>query len=344
VFFRHPAGKGYVMSYVVLDSIRSQNQDMLREQFALDVLVGFSAEAKFLPCKYFYDAEGSRIFEKITDSEEYYLTQCEFEVLQTAGAEIARLIGNTPVEIVELGAGDGRKTKVLLGQLRAAGNTFAYFPVDISESAIAELVASMSRAFPDLQVQGVVGEYFDSIRHLENISQQRKLVLFLGSNIGNFDYLSALRFLRTIWKRLNNNDLLLVGFDLKKDIGVMTRAYNDEQHLTRDFNLNILKRINTELGGNFDLARFAHHGHYNPLRGAMESYLISLEAQQVAIDGIQKIFSFKPFEPIHLEYSYKYLRGDIDTMALDTGFRKLADWTDSRCYFVDSLWQVKKDM
>lgn len=330
-------------SYTVLESVRSRSQDLLREQFALDVLVGFSAEAKYLPCKYFYDAEGSRLFEQITDLDEYYLTSCEYDILWKAGPDIAKLTSHEPFEIVELGAGDGRKTKLLISAALEHGNDISYIPVDISESAISELVDSLRATYPNLHTQGIVGEYVDSLRHLEHTSPKRKLALFLGSNIGNFDYENALGFLRTLWKHLDHDDLLLVGFDLKKDPAVLTRAYNDTQGLTRDFNLNVLERINTELGGNFDPARFVHHALYNPVRGAMESYLLSLQEQTVTIDAIHKSFQFQPWEAIHLEYSYKYLPDDITAMAQATGFECIAQWTDRRNYFVDALWQVRKN-
>ena len=331
------------MSYIVLDSLRSRNQASMRDQFAFDVLMGFSAEHKYLPSKYFYDDRGSRLFEAITDLEEYYPTACEFEILDRAGPAIAEHCGEGEFDVVELGAGDGRKTKVLLSRLMEAGRRFTYIPVDISESAVADLCGSLEDSHPGLPAQGIVGEYFESIRYLEQVSARRKLALFLGSNIGNFDFKSALRFLRTIWKSLSDGDLLLVGFDLKKDINVMLRAYNDTRGVTRDFNLNVLTRINAELGGQFDLEGFSHYGLYNPTRGAMESYLISLREQQVYIGEIEKTFVFKAFEPIHLEYSYKYLVSDIEQLAADTGFEVAAHWQDSRGWFADSLWRVRKE-
>lgn len=332
------------MTYTVLESIRNRSRNQLREQFCLDVLIGFSAEPKFLPSKYFYDERGSRLFEQITSLEEYYPTRCEFEILDKAGPEIAAHFGDGHLDVVELGAGDGRKTRVLLERLMESGKEFSYIPVDISESAVADLVGSLLRLYRQLPVRGVVGEYFDSMQHLETVSRQRKLVLFLGSNIGNFDYLNALRFLRTVWKRLNDGDLLLIGFDLKKDIDVMLKAYNDPRGVTRAFNLNVLRRVNEELEADFDLDRVTHHGLYNPLRGAMESYLISLEPQEVAVRCLRKTFRFEAYEPIHLEYSYKYLLSDIESMAADTGFEILRHWQDSRGWFADSLWRVRKEI
>src|SRR5690606_28582441 len=186
------------------------------------------------------------------------------------------------------------------------------------------------RSEPALEVQGIVGDYLDSLRHLDGVSERRKLLLFLGSNIGNFDYLNALRFLRNVWKRLAHGDMLLIGFDLKKDVDVLLRAYNDSRGVTRAFNLNVLRRINEELQGEFRLDRFEHYGLYNPLRGAMESYLLSLEEQEVHVGEIRKSFRFAPFEPIHLEDSHKYLLPDIEKMAADTGFAVLGHWQDSR--------------
>lgn len=331
------------MTYLVLDSVQQQTADALKEQFALDVLMGFSAPSKFLPSKYFYDATGSRLFEQITDLEEYYPTRCEFEILLNAGGEIAELIHNQTFEVVELGAGDGRKTKVLLDQLLKKTDQFSYIPIDISESAMAELVSSLTQSHPALTTHGIVGDYFASIRHLESHSLSRKLVLLLGSNVGNFDYHGAKRFLHSIWKCLNHDDLLLIGFDLKKDIDVLTKAYNDKQGVTRAFNLNVLTRINKELDGDFDIQKFSHHGMYNPRHGAMESYLISLEWQQVHIGALEKTFEFDAHEAIHLELSHKYLLSDMQKLANETGFTVLKNWQDSQAYFADGLWQVNKD-
>jgi len=331
------------MTYLVLDSIRNQTQDALKEQFAFDVLMGFSAPSKYLPSKYFYDAKGSKLFEQITELEEYYPTRCEFEILNIVGAELTGFIQDKPFEIVELGSGDGCKTKVLLSKLLESTDAFSYIPIDISETAMADLISSLNQSHPTLTKHGIVGDYFASIRHLENTSDSRKLVLLLGSNIGNFDFPSAKRFLHSIWKCLNHNDLFLIGFDLKKDIDVLTRAYNDKKGITRAFNLNVLTRINNELQGEFDLDRFSHHGMYNPRHGAMESYLVSLEHQQVHIGALKKTFEFNAHEAIHLELSHKYLLSDMQKLANETGFNVLKNWQDSQDYFADSLWQVNKD-
>ena len=332
------------MNYVVLETLRNQKQASLKEQFAFDVLMGFSAKAKYLPSKYFYDEKGSNLFEQITNLEEYYPTRCEYEILQKIGPQVSATFRGETFDIVELGAGDGRKTTLLLSSLLEAGNEFSYIPVDISESAVAGLCNTLAKTYPDLQTHGIVGEYFDGLRYMENRSRNRKLVLFLGSNIGNFDFSNALVFLRMVWRCLNAGDLLLVGFDLKKEIEVLLRAYNDARGVTREFNLNVLKRINDELRGDFDLENFAHHGLYNPKRGAMESYLISLTRQEVYIGELEKTFFFDDYEPLHLEFSYKYLISDIERMAEDTGFLVQNIWQDARNWFADTLWQVRKEI
>ncbi|MCA9687088.1 MAG: L-histidine N(alpha)-methyltransferase, partial [Myxococcales bacterium] len=190
-----------------------------------------------------------------------------------------------------------------------------------------------------------VSEYFDALRwlNLEN-SGRRKLVLMLGSNIGNFNPAQTRVFMRTLWNACNPGDLVLTGFDLKKDIDIMLAAYNDREGVTRDFNLNLLRRINRELDGNFNLAGFQHFGTYNVFSGAMESYLVSLRRQEVAIGALNKSFSFAPWEPIFVEYSFKFLASDIEDLAQETGFRPVGAWQDQRGWFCDALWRVHKEL
>jgi uncharacterized SAM-dependent methyltransferase len=176
------------------------------------------------------------------------------------------------------------------------------------------------------------------------LSQQddrERLVLFLGSNIGNFDKPRARAFLRRIWSGLTEGDHLMVGFDLKKDIEVLLDAYNDREGVTSAFNLNLLSRINRELGGDFALDKWRHYGTYNVFTGAMESYLVSLEAQDVSIDALRTAFHFEPWEPIHTEYSYKYLERDIDDLAEVCGFDIQDRYMDPRRWFCDALWRVR---
>ncbi|MEZ4221176.1 MAG: L-histidine N(alpha)-methyltransferase [Polyangiaceae bacterium] len=312
-------------------------------EFAYEVLSGLSERPKRLPSRFFYDEVGSELFARIMRCTDYYPTDCEHEILSAHRGDIADAIADTAVHVVDLGAGDGAKTFILLEHLERRSVDFQYVPIDISESAVAGLTKTCAQRFPSMSVQGLVAEYTDGLEHLaEAHGDRRNLVLFLGSNIGNFDRARARAFLRRLWTALNPGDLLLVGFDLKKDIELLLRAYNDREGLTARFNLNLLDRINRELGGHFATERFRHFGTYDVFSGAMESYLVSLERQSVAIDALQLAFDFDPWEPIHTEYSYKYLRSDVTELARDTGFSIEAEFLDERRWFLDSLWRVQK--
>lgn len=318
------------------------NVSKSHQQFALDVLLGLSQSPKSLPSRYLYDAEGDRIFQRIMELPEYYLTQCEFEIFQTHKDRIADLIGNDRLNLVELGAGNGQKTEVLLEHFLKRGLDFRYVPIDISETAVQGLVGGLHQYSPQLQVEGLVAEYFDGLKWLSNTNDKHNVVLFLGSNIGNFSHSEARVFLHSLWNALNDGDHLLIGFDLKKDIEKLVAAYNDSQGVTAQFNLNLLRRINRELGGDFNLDRFQYYSSYNVFSGAIESYLISCEKQVAHIEILNQSFFFEAWEPVHTEYSHKYLRSDIALLAEETGFEIVAQLCDSRQYFLNSLWQVRK--
>ncbi len=320
-----------------LENVRTPNRD-----FALDVLHGLSESRKRLFSRYFYDDEGSRIFQKITELEEYYPTSCEREILEYHKSMISSLLQGSRFNLVELGAGDGHKTKILIHQFLEDKCDFRYMPVDISEAAMRILAESMEKEFEELEIHGIIAEYFESIRWLTQVSRERNVILFMGSNIGNFTKADARTFLRELWNVLNPGDLVIIGFDLKKDIDVMDRAYNDSKGVTRDFNLNLLVRINNELGGNFDLSKFRHYSTYDVFSGAVESYLVSLERQTVIISELSQSFDFEPFEPIHTEYSYKYLESDIEDLANSTGYRIIHRLYDSKHWFTNSIWKVEK--
>lgn len=330
-------------AYTVLHPKTFDTESLFKETFALDVLMGLSTDRKSLSSKYFYDDEGSALFSQITDLPEYYLTGREFEIFETHKGDIAGRLPKGPFSLVELGAGDGRKTKVLLREFIEKKNTFEFVPIDISEAAVKGITDDVSAEFPELSVRGIVSDYFDAFKWLNRNNKHPRVVLFLGSTLGNFSGPRARVFLRTLWNSLNKDDLLLTGFDMKKDIAVLQRAYNDSSGITAKFNLNLLKRINRELGGDFDLSGFQHHSVYDVFSGAMESYLVSTRKQDVNITHLNKRFSFKAYEPIHLEYSYKFLPEDIGLLARETGYRVLTDYHDSKRYFTDSLWRVEKD-
>jgi dimethylhistidine N-methyltransferase len=308
--------------------------------FARDVFRGLSRSPKSLPSKYFYDTEGSRLFQRITELDEYYLTRCEAEILETHVAEIGAAVFPGPLRLVELGAGDGRKTEILLRRLLGAGLSFEYVPIDICRRSVLDLAASFRRRFDgSLRMRGIVADYFDGLASLRWASRRPHLVLFLGSSVGNFSHAEARQFFRRLRGSLCPGDFVLVGFDLKKDLETLRRAYNDAEGVTRLFNLNLLDRINRELGGEFDCSRFAHYGPYNLRDACMESWLVSLETQEVPIHALGRSFTFQAWEGIRVERSHKYDVLQIESFASAAGFRVQKHFFDRRGWFVDSLWQ-----
>lgn len=326
------------MSWHVLPTTTAESP---RAEFALSVLTGLSERPKQLSSRWFYDDEGSRLFQQIMGLDEYYPTDLERWIFDNRGVDIAAHFAGRSLDVVDLGAGDGSKTFVLIQHLRDAGVTVRYVPIDISEGAMASLYGIAAKRMPDLEVAGIVGDYVAGLRWLSAQDDRERLVLFLGSNIGNFDKPRARAFLRRIWSGLRQGDHLLTGFDLKKDIDVLLSAYNDSEGVTSAFNLNLLSRINRELGGNFDLDQWRHFGTYNVFTGAMESYLMSLTKQEVHIEALRTTFTFQSWEPIHTEYSYKYLVDDIVDLAEVCGFDGIERYTDPKGWFTDALWAVR---
>lgn len=309
--------------------------------FAEDVAIGLSAEAKSLPAKYFYDAAGSAIFQEIMAMPEYYLTQCEWEILtEQAGAILGALRFSSAFDVVELGAGDGKKTLAMLDRWAALGASFRYLPIDVSAMALDDLASNAAAMGAPFEVLPQVGDYFAGIRELPR--QRPRLFLFLGANIGNYDPTQCLLLLAQVKAVMQPGDCLMVGFDLQKAPAIIQAAYDDPHGITKRFNLNLLARINRELGGHFALDKFDFKCIYTPETGALNSYLVSLAAQTVAIDSLGQSFSFRAGEVIHTELSKKYSAVEIAALAAATGLAHVADYHDARHYFVDSLWRLEK--
>jgi dimethylhistidine N-methyltransferase len=323
----------------VLDSGES-DAETARARFAGDVRRGLGGTPKTLPCKYIYDERGSRLFQEIMGLNEYYLTRTELSILREHGREIARALGDEPVRLVELGAGDGTKTSVLLDALDRRGADVRYVPLDCSESAIRGLLGDCERDRPGLDTEGLVADYGDGLRWLAAREGLRNVVLFLGSSIGNFQPREAASFLSEIRGALEEDDLFFIGFDLKKDPDLLVRAYNDARGVTAEFNLNLLRRMNRELGAHFDRELFRFHASWNPAEGAVESFLISTVKQEVPVDALGERFSFEPWEAVHTESSYKFTPDSIAALARRTGFEPLAAYGDARGWFVDALWRA----
>jgi dimethylhistidine N-methyltransferase len=319
----------------------TNGQEHQANQFATDVLNGFCGVPKRLSARYFYDDTGSELFRAISQHQDYYLTRTEYAILDAISTRLPGMLDKDEVDIIELGAGDGHKSELVLDGFLKAGVTINFYPIDISDKAM-DMLGQTIRAKPNLHIQGLIGDYFDGLRFVRERSANRQLVLFLGSNIGNFDRIQSQGFLRRLRASLNDGDYVLIGFDLKKDITELMAAYSDSSHYTRDFNLNLLARINRELGGNFDISGFQHYPLYNPMLGAMESYLLALREQHVYIEALQREFFFSAFEPIHLEYSFKYLLADIECLSRQAGFTIVENFTDPHARFIDSLWQVSQ--
>lgn len=326
----------------ITNLIEKDQSSQHREEFAADVLIGLSTHPKFISSKYFYDNIGSELFQKISQHEDYYLTKTEFSIFQDASTAIPELIREPEIDIIELGAGDGHKSKLIIDGFLNKGCKVNFYPIDISEKAMHLLGQNMTTS-ENFTIHGIVSDYFTGLTHLKNISGNKKLVLFLGSNIGNFNKQQSRDFLKKLWMSLNTSDHVLIGYDLKKDSRILNKAYNDSTGLTRAFNLNLLNRLNREFSANFDVSKFQHYGFYNPALGAMESYIVALEDQEIYISALEKSFYFEKFEAMHLESSYKFSPSDINYLANHTGFHIEQHFSDERNYFMDALWQVKKD-
>ncbi len=313
--------------------------------FADDVLRGLSATPKFLSSKYFYDDEGSRLFQEIMKLPEYYLTRAEFEIFQTRTPEIfsAFTTLNSAFDLIELGAGDGTKTAVLIDYFLKQTADFSYMPIDISQEALDSLIERFKDEFPTLSMNAKTGDYFSILETFKTESDRPKIILFLGSNIGNFSKTQAQDFFSQLRSVMNRNDMLFVGFDLQKDPRVILKAYDDAQGVTAAFNLNLLTRINRELGANFNTENFSHYAIYRPVECAARSFLISRRAQTVFIEALNKSFEFAAWEPIFMEISQKYNVEMLEELAQTSGFQMAQNFFDSNNHFVDSLWKVITD-
>ena len=316
------------------------NNQFLKD-FKNDVLKGLSNSNKSLPCKYIYDEEGSKLFKKITKLPEYYVTRSEFQVFSESGDFFGNLLKNLTCNIVEFGVGDGQKTRILLKHLTQNKIVFRYYPIDISSSAMDDLINSLKRDFKNLDSNGLVADYSCDLTCLRNMKTGTNLVLFLGSNIGNMNFNQSISFLRRLRESLNLGDYLLIGFDLKKDATTLQNAYNDSQGISEKFNKNLLNRINIELGGNFDLNLFSYLSIYDLKEGAIVSKLVSKKQQIVKISSLNKVFSFTKGETIHTESSYKYNQNDIQHLAKKSGFSIIESLYDKHHFFTNSLWQPK---
>jgi dimethylhistidine N-methyltransferase len=294
--------------------------------FAGDVIGDLSKFPKKLSPKYFYDAKGSELFEQITVLPEYYPTRTELSILRERGGDIARLIPQGAA-LIEFGAGATTKVRLLLERC-AFG---AYVPVDISGDFLQAQARDLRRDFPKLHVYPVTADFTAPFELPAGIADMPKVGFFPGSTLGNFEPHEASAFLRSARDILGHGAQMIIGIDLEKDERTLYDAYNDSAGVTARFNLNVLERINRELGGNFDLSGFVHRSVYNRDRHRIEMHLISRKAQSVRLLG--RNFSFRPGESIHTENSYKYSLARFTALAHGAGWRVRESWTDPACMF-----------
>jgi L-histidine N-alpha-methyltransferase len=327
------------MNTAFLQNLAKEKKPSKTDQFYKDVVAGLQSTPKRLNSMYFYDANGDKLFQELMACEEYYPTNCELEIFteQTAGLAEAIMADGDAFDLIELGAGDAMKSTFLLKHLLEQKADFTYLPIDISDNVISYLNATLPVTLPGIKITGLNGEYFTMLKKAASISNRRKVVLFLGSNIGNMPVSDAEEFCKELRKNLSAGDMVLMGIDLKKNPKTVLAAYNDKEGITKRFNLNLLERINRELNADFNLTQFDHYPIYDPETGACKSYLISLIDQQVKINGKTDIHFFKD-EYIYMEISQKYSVMQSNQMADLAGFKPLNIFFDSKKWFVDAIW------
>ena len=313
---------------------------MIDLQFLKDVDEGLSSNPKTLKSKYFYDDKGSELFRQIMDLPEYYLTRAELEIFKTKSDQIIEAIDTDRFNIIELGAGDGFKTKEFLRAAEEEKLTTNFYPIDISMEALEMLSENIKGVYPEDRVELHHGDYFVELEKVYSSTVQ-EVVLFLGSNIGNYNPDRAIELLKLIGAKIKLGDILLLGVDLKKDPKLIARAYNDSQGVTRNFNLNLLSRMNRELGANFNLEAFDFYSFYDPDFGGVKSYLVSLNDQEVNFDSLDKTFSFAKNELVYTELSKKYSIAEIAELASQAGFQLKEYILDSKEYFAECILEKR---
>lgn len=309
------------------------------KSFADELKTSLQQNPKFIAPKFFYDYRGSKLFEQICNLPEYYLTRTEIEILSNIGNELAGFLDGG-FRLVELGSGASIKTRHILDILKSRQSNLEYVPIDISEF-LEHSTAALIDDYPDLSIVGVIDTYENGLKFLKNYDDSNNLIAFFGSSFGNLSLQEGKLFLDTIYDSMKPHDLFLIGLDLIKDESILKNAYDDSSGITAKFNLNVLHRINQELGADFNLDNFAHHVRYNTDKQRIEMYLRSLSEQCVSIPKANLFLDFKKGDLIHTENSHKYALPQIHTLMLQTGFKIQRSWQDSDARF--ALILLSKD-
>jgi L-histidine N-alpha-methyltransferase len=331
------------MQTEIIPNERFQFHDMdvavHRHTFARDVAFGLTAPQKWLPPKYFYDERGSQLYEQICALPEYYLYRAEQEILSTYAAEIHAEIGH--LALVEFGSGNATKTRYLLKAYEWTGQPFRYCPVDISREILRDTANRLLREYTNIEIHAMHADFAGQPEVIEAFQLEKKAVAFFGSSLGNFTPEESIEFLRRTAAILGPEDVFLLGIDLKKSPAVLIPAYDDAQGVTAAFNLNVLHRINYELGGRFDPQSFEHMAIYNPEHGRIEMHLRSRRAQRVPIVNIEQAISFRKDETIHTENSYKYTMEEVCDLGYESNLVLHRTWFDARRYFLLALFRSR---
>ncbi len=303
-----------------------------------DVVAGLEASPKWLPCRFFYDARGSALFERICELPEYDLTRTEAAILEAAAPEIARIVG--PAEVLELGSGSARKTRVLLAAMGAEGHPLRFLPIDVSAEVLKHSSRELVAAFPGLEVWGLIGTYEQALAGLPKPELPARLLLFLGSTIGNLTEAEYRAFLAGVRASLGAGDYFLVGFDLQKAPAIIEAAYNDSEGVTAAFNLNLLVHLNRLYEGDFEPGRFAHRAFYDRREHRIEMHLESLAEQRVALGALDLEVGFAAGETVRTEISRKFHMPTVDESFAEAGFEPVRHWTDGEDRFALALFRA----
>ncbi len=312
-------------------------------EFENEVYEGLTAFPKYLSSKYFYDKIGDKLFQNIMALPEYYLTGCEYDIIDQHKDELLSLFkAQDGFDLIELGAGDGKKTKILLQHLYENNVKFSYKPIDISHDVLEELECSVKEIWPELPITTQQGTYFKVLDELNSYSNRKKVILVLGSNIGNLSHPQAIDFLRNIQRSMDADDLLFMGFDQKKSPDIILAAYNDSKGTTEAFNKNILTRINREMDANFNPDNFMHWPTYDPENGTAKSFLVSTKSQEVNLNKLDLSVSFEAWESIHTEISQKYDDSIVEWLAREAHLELTDQFSDEKGYFTDYIFRKNK--
>lgn len=323
-----------------LSHIKNNKKSILLEDFAKEVKNGLERKKKKLNPKFFYDKRGSELFEQICVQPEYYLTITEYKIILENINSLLKYYDNKDICIIELGSGSSKKTKILLNYfLKKQEENLHYFPIDISQQMLYKSSLKLQSDFPKIINHPIASDYFEGIATVtkfigsQNNIPNNKLILFLGSSLGNFEPKDAITFLSNLRENINKEDSLLIGFDLQKKKNILEAAYNDIEGVTANFNLNILERINKELDGEFDLENFEHLAYYNKIKNRIEMHLISKVKQKVKVNKLNQVFDFEKGETILTENSYKYSLKSIKQLANKSNLRVERNFVDKNEWF-----------